>query len=128
VQIVPEGPTYEIAHVGRPTETIGITGPALGSVPYLDIVVTIDTESKNASLFILNRDLEKPRDVDITWRDLSPVKVNGWQTITGNDLKAVNTFEQPNRVVPQNLDTPKVGPRMTFQVPARSYSVMSLAL
>jgi len=40
----------------------------------------------------------------------------------------VNTFEQPNRVAPQNLDTPKVGPRMTFEVPARSYNVISLAL
>ncbi|HKU26055.1 MAG TPA: alpha-N-arabinofuranosidase [Candidatus Sulfotelmatobacter sp.] len=128
VHIVPEGPTYEVAHLGRPTEAIGIIGPGLGSVPYLDIVTTLDTETKTASLFILNRDLEKPRDVDITWRDLSPAKVNSWQTITGNDRRAVNTFEQPNRVAPQNLDAPKVGPRMTFQVPAGSYSVMSLAL
>lgn len=128
VQIVPEGPTYEVAHLGRPTEEIGITGPGLGSVPYLDIVATLDSDNKTASLLILNRDLEKPRELDIMWRDLSPRKVNTWQAITGNDLKAVNTFEQPNRVAPQTLDAPRVGPRMTFEVPVRSYNVISLAL
>ena len=128
VQIVPEGPTYEVAHLGRPTEAIGIVGPGLGSVPYLDVVATIDNESKAAALFILNRDLEKPRDVEITWRDIVPTKINGCQTITGNDLKAVNTFDQPRNVVPQNLEAPRLGPKMTLQVPARSYSVVSLAI
>lgn len=128
VQIVPEGPTYEVAHLGRPTEAIGIVGPGLGSVPYLDVVATIDNESKAAALFILNRDLEKPREVEITWRDIVPTKITACQTITGNDLKAVNTFDQPRSVVPQNLEAPTLGPKMTLQVPARSYSVVSLAI
>ena len=128
VQIVPEGPTYEVAHLGRPTEAIGIVGPGLGSVPYLDVVATIDNESKAAALFILNRDLEKPREVEITWRDIVPAKITACQTITGNDLKAVNTFDQPRSVVPQNLEAPTLGPKMTLQVPARSYSVVSLAI
>lgn len=128
VHIVPEGPAYEVAQLGRPTEAIGITGPGLGSVPYLDIVATIDSESKSAALFILNRDLEKPRELEITWRDVVPTKINLCQTITGTNLKAVNTFEQPKNVTPQNLEAPRLGPRMTLQVPARSYSVVSLAI
>jgi len=128
VQIVPEGPTYEVAHLGRPTEAIGITGPGLGSVPYLDVIATIDNEGKSAAIFILNRDLEKPREMEITWRDVLPTRINSCQTITGNDLKAVNTFEQPNKVVPQNLEPPRLGPKMTLQVPARSYTLMSFAI
>ena len=128
MQIVPEGPTYEVAHLGRPTEAIGIIGPGLGLVPYLDVVATIDNESKSAALFILNRDLEKPREVEISWRDIVPSKINTCQTMTGNDLKAVNTFERPTNVVPQNLESPRLGPKMTLQVPARSYSVVSLAI
>ena len=128
VRIVPEGPTYEVAHLGRPTEAIGITGPGLGSVPYLDVVATIDNESKSAALFILNRDLEKPRDVEITWRDIVPAKINSCQTITGSDLKAINTFEQPRNVLPQNLEAPRLGSKMMLRVPARSYSVVSLAV
>lgn len=128
LQIVPEGPTYEVASLGRPSETIGIASPGFGSVPYLDIVATLDQDRKTAALFILNRDLEKPRDVEIAWHEVVPTKVSACQTITGNDLKAVNTFEQPNRVVPQNLDAPKLGSKMAFQVPARSYTVIALDL
>jgi len=49
-------------------------------------------------------------------------------TMTGADLKAGNTFADPKRVVPQMLESPKVGSRMTVQLPARSYSILSLAL
>jgi alpha-L-arabinofuranosidase len=48
--------------------------------------------------------------------------------MTGPDLKAGNTFADPKRVLPQTLERPKAGARMTLQLPARSYSVLSLAL
>ena len=77
---------------------------------------------------MLNRDLEKAQDLEINWRDLTPSKVTGFETITGSDLKVVNTFAEPNRVVPQKLESPKVGSTMTLKLPPRSYSVLSLAL
>jgi alpha-L-arabinofuranosidase len=43
-------------------------------------------------------------------------------------LKAFNTFAQPKQVVPRALDAPAVGSRMTFKLPARSYSVAHLAI
>jgi len=39
----------------------------------------------------------------------------------------VNTYDDPRRVTPQSLEVPKVGSRMTLQLPARSYTVLSLA-
>jgi alpha-L-arabinofuranosidase len=47
--------------------------------------------------------------------------------LTGPDLKAFNTFEEPRRVVPQRLEPPAAGTRMTFKLPARSYTVAQLA-
>jgi alpha-L-arabinofuranosidase len=86
-------------------------------------------EDKNiATLLILNRDLEKAQDLEINWHDLSPTKVMAFETITGRDLKVINTFADPMRVVPQTLENPKVGSKMTLQLPARSYSVLSLVL
>ena len=118
----PEGPTYEVRHAPH--------SPAsrfdLGRVPFVDIMGTLDTGSKTATLFVLNRDLEKAREVEINWRDLTPAKVLACLTITGPDLKASNSFEQPNRVVPQPLEAPRAGARMTLQVPAHSYTVISL--
>ncbi len=37
----------------------------LGRVPYLDVAGTVDDQSKTATLFILNRDLDKARELDV---------------------------------------------------------------
>jgi alpha-L-arabinofuranosidase len=47
--------------------------------------------------------------------------------LTGSDLKAFNTFEQPRNLTPQRLEPPAVGARMTFKLPPRSYTVVHLA-
>jgi alpha-L-arabinofuranosidase len=49
------------------------------------------------------------------------------ETLTGADLKAANTFEQPARVSPRELEPPRPGPTMTFKLPRASYSVAHLA-
>jgi alpha-L-arabinofuranosidase len=54
-------------------------------------------------------------------------KVLACQTMTGPDLKARNTFDQPRNVVPRSLDAPQAGSSMTFRLPAGSYSVAHLA-
>jgi alpha-N-arabinofuranosidase len=97
-------------------------------VPYLDIVATLDPEKKAATILVLNRDLENARDLEIHWQDLTPNGVMAFQTVTGPDLKAINTFADPNRVVPQTLEKPKVGSTMSLNLPARSYSVLSLSI
>jgi alpha-N-arabinofuranosidase len=127
LSIAPEGPSYQVAALGRPVEN-GTAIPGFGDVPYLDVVAMHDEDKNTASLLILNRDLEKARDLEINWHDLMPTKVMAFETITGPDLKAINTFADPMRVVPQTLENPKVGSRMSLQLPARSYSVLSLAL
>jgi alpha-N-arabinofuranosidase len=128
LSIAPEGPTYEVASLGRPIESIGLPAPGFGDVQYLDVVAVLDDEKKTANIFVLNRDLEKAQDLEITWHDLTPRSVAAFETITGADLKAVNTFDDPKRVVPQTLENPTVGSKMTLKLPARSYSVLSLAL
>jgi len=122
LSLVPEGPAYQVK------QSPVASGFTPETVPYLDVVGTIDPQSRTASLFILNRDLEKPRDLEIIWHDLAPTKVNQCETITGSDLKASNSFDQPNRVVPQSVSAPKAAARMVFQAPARSYTVMTLAI
>jgi alpha-L-arabinofuranosidase len=128
LSIEPEGPGYEVATLGVPIERGGLSLPGFGQVGYVDVTATLDTEARTATLFLFNRDLERPQDVEIVWHDLTPTGVHTFMTMTGSDLKAGNTFADPNRVTPQTLENPKVGARMTLQLPARSYSVLSLAL
>jgi alpha-L-arabinofuranosidase len=96
-------------------------------VPFVDVAATIDRESGHASVLMLNRDLESERELVLEWRDPQPARVVACETLTGRDLKAFNTFEEPKRVVPATLDPPKVGSRMAFKLPARSYTVAHIA-
>ncbi|MEE4218441.1 MAG: alpha-L-arabinofuranosidase C-terminal domain-containing protein, partial [Xanthomonadales bacterium] len=97
-------------------------------VPFLDIAVTLDEKQGEASVFILNRDLDGERELVLDWFDPEPTRVLACETLTGPDLKAVNTFERPGLVVPQQLDAPKPGRVMKLKVPPASYTVLNLAI
>jgi alpha-L-arabinofuranosidase len=62
----------------------------------------------------------------IEWGELTPTRVLTCETLTGRDLKAFNSFAQPRNVAPQRLEPPAAGARMTFKLPARSYTVVQL--
>jgi alpha-N-arabinofuranosidase len=97
-------------------------------VPFLDVVATYDAKAKRVAVFALNRDLSSERELALSFDDVSPSKVLACETVTGPDLKAFNTFESPNRVVTTKLDTAKAGARMSVKLPARSYTVVHLAV
>jgi alpha-N-arabinofuranosidase len=93
-------------------------------VPYIDAAGTIDKDTGTVSLFILNRDLDKDREVELVWRETPPQRVLFSQVLSGPDLKAFNSFENPQNVAPQPFDAPRMSTRTTFKVPARSYTVI----
>jgi len=96
-------------------------------VPYLDVVATVNPQNGHVCLLMLNRDLESERELVLDWRDPVPTRVLTCETLTGPDLKAVNTFDRPTLVAPQMLDAPRVGSSMTFKLSPRSYSVAHIA-
>jgi alpha-N-arabinofuranosidase len=95
-------------------------------VPFVDLVATHDAQNRQASVLMLNRDIDGEREVVLEWQDVTPAKVLVCETLTGPDLKAFNTFAQPRNVGPQRLEPPAAAPRMTFKIPARSYTVVHL--
>jgi alpha-L-arabinofuranosidase len=99
-----------------------------GNVPFIDVVGTIDDASGHAAVLMLNRDVDGERDLVLDWEGVVPARVLACETLTGPDLKAVNTFADPRRVTPQRLDPPPAGSRMTFKLPPRSYTVAHLAM
>jgi alpha-L-arabinofuranosidase len=96
-------------------------------VPYVDVSATMDPSNGQVCLLMLNRDLQGERELSFDWQGFSPRRVLAYQTLTGPDLKAHNTFEQPKQVTPQTLEAPPPGPKMTFKLPARSYTVAHIA-
>ena len=96
-------------------------------VPFVDLAATINPQNGEVCLLMLNRDLDAEREVVIDWRDPTPTRVLACETLTGTDLKAFNTFEQPELVVPRALPPPAAAARMAFKLPPRSYSVAHIA-
>jgi alpha-N-arabinofuranosidase len=116
------------------SDTYPITGAGLrpdmardDKVPFVDVVATFDPQTGQTAVLMLNRDLDSERELILEWQDPIPKKVLACETLTGPDLKAFNTFEDPKRVVPKPLDPPAASARMTFKLPPRSYTVAHIA-
>jgi alpha-N-arabinofuranosidase len=109
------------------SSTYEVTG--LGQVPHLDVAGSLDAVNGKISLFVLNRDLAKQREVEVVWEDSAPSRtVDAW-TLTGSDLKAVNTFDTPRRVTQQQFTQPSIASgKSKFEVPAGSYTVIQWSL
>ena len=106
-----ESPTYSV--------------PQMDSVGYIDAAATTNPDDGKTSLFILNRDLTRARQVEVVWEDAPKTRIAASQVLTGGDLKAVNGFDAPERVKPQAFERPATtNGRTRFEVPARSYTVI----
>jgi alpha-N-arabinofuranosidase len=106
-----ESPTYDV--------------PGMNGVGYIDAAATINPENGRTVLFVLNRDLSRARQIEVVWEDKPAGRVAASEVLTGNDLKAVNGFDAPERVKPQAFDRPSTtNGRTRFEVPARSYTVI----
>ena len=115
LNLLVESPTYEVR--------------GMDDVPYLDVAGTVDSGDGKISIFVLNRDLSKTHQVELVWEDKSPSAALSSWLLTGDDLKASNSFAAPQRVSPQPSVKPSLaGARARFEVPAHSYMVMQLAL
>ncbi len=101
----------------------------LDQVGHVDVAGSLDRTAGKLALFILNRDLSKAHDVEIVWEDAVPARVISASVLTGDDLKATNTFAAPKRVVPQGFSAPASSDEKTrFEVPAHSYTVVQWSL
>ena len=111
LNLLVESPTYEVSNMGQ--------------VPSVDVAGTLNPQDGKVALFILNRELSKPRVVELNWQDKTPGQVLVSTTLTGADLKAFNTFEIPEKVAPQAFAKPATtNNRTRFEVPPRSYTAI----
>lgn len=111
LQLLVESPEYEV--------------PGMDHLPYVDVAATYNAESKAVSVFVLNRDLSNAREVEFLWEGNAPSHVVDSQILTGDDLKAFNSFEGRQQVAPRSFEKPATtGMRSRLEVPPRSYSMI----
>jgi alpha-N-arabinofuranosidase len=103
--------------------------PGLDQVAHLDVAGSFDSSAGKLALFVLNRDLVKTHEVEIVWEDATPTRVASSSVLTGDDLKASNSFASPQKVAPQSFTAPTTSQGKTrFEVPARSYTIIQWSL
>jgi alpha-N-arabinofuranosidase len=101
----------------------------MDQVPHLDATATHNAADGSVSLFILNRDLQKSHDVEVVWEDQAPTRILTTSALTGDDLKAVNSFQSPQKVVPQPFAKPTTANNRTkFELPPHSYTMLQWTL
>ena len=107
------------------------TYPVSGMDPvaHIDVAGSLDRSAGKLCLFILNRDLAKAHDIELVWEDAAPAQVVSASVLTGDDVKASNSFSAPQRVTPHPFAVPASSrSRTTFEVPARSYTAVQWSL
>lgn len=82
---VVDSPVYESSH---------------GDAPYLDSVCIMDKEAEMLTIFAVNKDLEDSMEIECDLRQFEGYTVKEHTVMTHQDLKAVNTEENPDNVVP----------------------------
>ena len=125
LSLLVESSTYDV----KGPLTGGARGEASEQVPRVDVAGSLNSADGSLSLFILNRDLAKSHDIEVVWEDQAPSRVGATSLLTGDDLKAVNSFQAPVKVAPQAFPKPSLSGKTTkFAVPARSYTMIQYSL
>ncbi|MFN8377798.1 MAG: alpha-N-arabinofuranosidase [Anaerolineae bacterium] len=100
-----------------------------GDVPVVDVAASFDEENRRVAVFVVNRSLTDTVPVQIEWQNQAPRAFGDCWQIAGDDPKAANTFEQPNRIVPRSISAPVAdGQVTTFHVPPLSFAVLEAEL
>jgi alpha-N-arabinofuranosidase len=100
-----------------------------GQVPLVDAVATRDAEAGRAAVFLVNRGQEGPTTVTVDLAGFGAAELLEALTLADAELDAKNTSEQPGRVgLAANASARVTGTQLTIELPAASWTAMSLAV
>ena len=95
-------------------------------VPYLDASATLNDDGC-VTVFAVNRDPEEDLELSADLRDFGGLRVKEHIVLHHDDVKAVNTEENPDNVTPMYGDPGQMdGGRLTVSLPALSWNVIRL--
>ena len=100
------------------------------TVPHLDVAGSYDASDGSVVAVHPESRSAKSHDVEIVWEDQAPTRRSKrLRLLTGDDLKAVNSFQSPQRVAPQTFAKPTTtNGRTKFEVPPRCYTMLQWSL
>lgn len=100
-----------------------------GDVPALDAAASYDAASGTLSIFLVHRGQEDELTVDVALADRRVDRVVGVDALGGGDVKAANTWDEPNRVTPVAAEAALLeNGAIRVRVPAPGLAVVRAAL
>lgn len=98
-----------------------------GDMPVLDVSSSYDAEAKRSVVFIVNRNQSEELPVELQWQDIMPKRVKTAYQMSGTDPKAVNSFDNPNQIVPVSISPIEVKyGKASIKLPPLSFTVLEL--
>ena len=96
-----------------------------GDAPYLDAVWVMDEENRKLSLFAVNKSLDEDMEVSCDLRQFENCRAVEQVILTHDDMKAVNTEENPAAVAPQKVEpTQPVDGKLTMTLPKHTWTAV----
>ncbi len=98
-----------------------------GEAAFLDCVVVNNEEEEELVIFAVNKDLEEDMEVTLDLRQFSDYQIVEHIVMHDEDLKAVNTESNPDRIKPANGGYSKLDSgRLTSKFQSKSWNVIRL--
>jgi alpha-N-arabinofuranosidase len=98
-------------------------------IPYLESVAVYNEELNEVTVFAVNRDLINTLPLEVDLRSFGNCKVLEHLVLENGDLKAKNSKDQPNRVLPhKNGNALSDGTKVTASLSKASWNVIRLSL
>ncbi|WP_167959331.1 arabinosylfuranosidase ArfA [Anaerosporobacter faecicola] len=99
-----------------------------GDAPYLDSVVIMNEETKEVTIFAVNKDLEEDMEVSADFRQFADYTIKEHIVLTHDNLKAENTESNPFEVKPESNGTSKMdNGQLTMVLKKKSWNVIRLS-
>ncbi len=100
-----------------------------GDMPLLDVSSSHDEAAGMNAIFIVNRSLTEGMSIEIHWGDVTPKRISSAHQLSGNDPKAFNSWEAPNRLTTRPIYAPKIiDGAAQLSLPPLSFTVLGVEL
>lgn len=98
--------------------------PRYGLVPLLDASATFDPATGQGAVFLVNRGQSRSLNVQLRWHGHTPQRITQIYTLSGDDAKSANSFQQPDLICPRLSAGPPIhSAAAAFDLPPLSLTV-----
>jgi alpha-N-arabinofuranosidase len=96
-----------------------------GNQPLLDVSASHDADTGAGAVFLVNRSQTDTITTEVVWQSEAPAQIKAVHQMAFTDLKAANSFEHPDVIVPRTLAGMAVdGNKVVMQLPPQSFTVL----